>query len=170
MSLDFSFPRILSRFPTEANEKWELVVDLYALTDLDSAELVSGEVLRIDRKIAICSANTNIERVFQTNDQVAPVYCLANNGSLGVPTGLIFIVLCDNYCLEECKEKIMVAGFLVNNQSPTGGAWLGHKSDSIHSALNCYRDLVRIEEIESAEPQILMQRAIKPRVSWGRHR
>jgi len=159
--LNSDFPQRLFRFPKEANKKWELVNDLYAWLDLDRVEPLPDEVARIDPKTAICKVKENIEQVFQDGNQVAPVYRFGANGTLCVPTGLIFIILNEGCSIEECSEQISAAEFLIEKQSPAGGAWLRHQPGSIQSTLSCFGKLVEIEAVQSAEPQFLMQRGEK---------
>ena len=154
-------PQRLLRFPSEENKEWELVEGLYARLGLSSIEALPDEVSRVDPSTAICRANDKLKQTFQEGEKFAPVYRQANSELLCVPTGLIFIILNEGFELEVCIGQISNAEFSVEKKSPTGGAWLGHQSGSIGSALNCFPKLFEIKEIQSVEPQFLLQRALR---------
>ena len=160
MSSDLDFPVCIFRYPTEQNHhQWELVEQLYAWLEVDQDVSYPNEVGRIDASIIVCRVESNPADDDQVGSR-APVYRAAS-GKICVATGLIFVALNEGFTIEDCQSDLNKAGFEIQKRSPAGGVWLGHQSGSIQAALSCYSALAEFKELQSVEPQLLMQRAAR---------
>jgi len=93
------------------------------------------------------------------SDKISPVYSLVPGGSPAVPTGLVFIRFADGVAVEQRTEEIKHAGYEVAESLAyaPNAAWLRARSGSIPDALAGRDTLEKIADVESVEPQMLME-------------
>ena len=94
-------------------------------------------------------------------DKLSPVYALVPGGSPAVPTGLIFIRLADGIPIGKLKEEIRRAGYEVAESLAyaPNAAWLRARSGKIEDSLGGLKALEKLPDVESVEPQMLMESA-----------
>lgn len=155
------FPLRLCRFPEGDGPQWELVDEFYGRLLANRNATLPNEVARIDSNTVICRVSLNSAEDARHIKENAPVYRLVPNGPLCVATGLVFVTLKDGFTLEQGCDSLKETGFVIDKQSPAGGAWLRHESGSISAALRCYLELGQLEAIRSVEPQFLVRRSKK---------
>lgn len=114
--------------------------------------------------IAIFSGepNSSIQETDYANTLI-PVYALQNNGTLAVPTGLVFIRFADNIDIESQQVTINQAGYEIAqtfSYAPNAG-WLRAKTGKIADALTEISQLTAIPNVESVEPQMLIERRLR---------
>ena len=154
---NLNFPAQLSRYPDDENRRWEIVDDLYAKSVRAADPPKSDEVIRVDPTTAVCRSTE------KKNDcaECGPVYRLVPHGQICVATGLIFVTLEEASSYDQLEEAFKAVGFTIEEQSPTGGFWLRHKSGSIKSALENYLAVSKLKQVKTTEPQFLSQRVGK---------
>ena len=89
---------------------------------------------------------------------VSPVYTLSPNGSLAVPTGLIFIRFAEGVKVESHQADIKLAGYEIAETLAyaPNAAWLRAQSGQILAALLGIAKLEALADVENVEPQMLM--------------
>ncbi|BDI17670.1 hypothetical protein ANSO36C_34720 [Nostoc cf. commune SO-36] len=94
---------------------------------------------------------------------LSPIYTLQSNGSLAVPTGQIFIRFAEGVEVESQREAINQAGYEVAQSLPYAphSAWLRARSGKIVDAIAGISQLEAIANVESVEPQMLMERGMR---------
>ena len=94
------------------------------------------------------------------NNTLSPIYTLQPDGSLAVPTGLIFIRFVAGVNVESRREAIKLAGYEVTDSLSYApqAAWLRAQSGKILDALVGISRLEAIPDVENIEPQMLMAR------------
>ncbi|WP_375470950.1 hypothetical protein [uncultured Nostoc sp.] len=122
--------------------------------------VVKGAILRLnDGAIAVFSGEPN-----QSEQGIlSPVYTLESNASLAVPTGLVFIRFAEGVDVESQHEVINRAGYEVAERLSYAPhtAWLRAKSGNIVDAIAGIYRLEAIANVESVEPQMLMERSLR---------
>jgi hypothetical protein len=95
--------------------------------------------------------------------KLSPVYTIEPNGSLAVPTGLVFIRFAEGVDVESQHEAINRAGYEVVQilDYAPHAAWLRAQSDNIVDAIAKIPQLQAIPKIENIEPQMLMERNLR---------
>ncbi|BAB73337.1 hypothetical protein ACN23B_06895 [Anabaena sp. FACHB-709] len=114
--------------------------------------------------IAIFSGepDATIQNIGNT-DTLSPVYTLENNGTLTVPTGLVFIRFTEGVDIESQQAAINQAGYEVAKTlayAPNAG-WLRAKTNKIADALKGIAQLSAIKNVENVEPQMLIERQLR---------
>jgi hypothetical protein len=92
---------------------------------------------------------------------VGPVYALAPNGPLAVPTGLIFARFADGVAADSRRDDLRRLGYdvvEVPSYAPNA-AWLRAQSGEIADALAGAPALEALPDVEAVEPQMLMESA-----------
>lgn len=117
-----------------------------------------------ERSIAIFSGepDATIQNIGNT-DTLSPVYTLENNGTLTVPTGLVFIRFTEGVDIESQQAAINQAGYEVAKTlayAPNAG-WLRAKTNKIADALKGIAQLSAIKNVENVEPQMLIERQLR---------
>ncbi|MCC5645477.1 hypothetical protein LC607_21510 [Nostoc sp. CHAB 5824] len=94
---------------------------------------------------------------------LSPIYTLQPNGSLAVPTGLIFIRFAEGVDVESQREVINRAGYEVAQSLDYAPhtAWLRAQSGNIADAIAGIPQLEAIPKVENIEPQMLMERGLR---------
>ncbi|MBD2677336.1 MULTISPECIES: hypothetical protein [Nostoc] len=94
---------------------------------------------------------------------LSPVYTLEPNGSLAVPTGLVFIRFAEGVDVESQHEAINRAGYEIEQSLAYApqAAWLRPKSGNIADAIAGISRLEAIPNVENVELQMLMERGLK---------
>ena len=96
------------------------------------------------------------EREFPQGAIVGPVYELHPGGSLGVPTGLVFIRFTDAASLESGRDDLTRAGFdvvRVLSYAPNA-AWLRPRTGRIEDGLRGIAALERLPGVENVEAEV----------------
>jgi hypothetical protein len=93
-------------------------------------------------------------------DSLIPVYTLQNNGTLAVPTGMLFIRFAEDVDITSQTAAINHAGYEIAQTlayAPQAG-WLRAKTGKIADALTGISQLLAIPNVENVEPQMLMEK------------
>jgi hypothetical protein len=95
--------------------------------------------------------------------KLSPVYTIEPNGSLAVPTGLVFIRFAEGVDVESQHEAINRAGYEVVESLDYAphAAWLRAQSGNIVDAIAKIPQLQAIPKVENIEPQMLMERSLR---------
>jgi hypothetical protein len=89
---------------------------------------------------------------------LSPIYALQSEGSLAVPTGLVFIRFQERVEVKSRSSAIQQAGYAIA-QTPSyapHAAWLRARSGKILDGLVGIPQLEAIPDVENVEPQMLM--------------
>ncbi|MEI1376090.1 hypothetical protein PQG02_07510 [Nostoc sp. UHCC 0926] len=94
---------------------------------------------------------------------LSPIYTLQPNGSLAVPTGLVFIRFAEGVDVESQREVINQAGYEVAQSLDYAphAAWLRAQSGNIADAIAGISQLEAIPKVENIEPQMLMEKGLR---------
>ncbi len=95
--------------------------------------------------------------------KVSPIYTVQPNGSLAIPTGLVFIRFAEGVNVESQREVINRAGYEVAQSLDYAPhtAWLRAQSGNIADAIAGIPRLEAIANVENVEPQMLMERGLR---------
>jgi len=95
--------------------------------------------------------------------KLSPVYTIEPNGSLAVPTGLVFIRFAEGVDVKSQHEAINRAGYEVVESLDYAphAAWLRAQSGNIADAIAKIPQLEAIPKVENIEPQMLMERGLR---------
>jgi hypothetical protein len=93
----------------------------------------------------------------------APVYAVGKGGPLAVPTGLIFVRLKEGVRPEARRAEFANAGFRIARTLPyaPNAAWLRATRGGVEAALSRLESLSKVPGVVHAEPQMLLERALK---------
>ncbi|MHC5718719.1 MAG: hypothetical protein ACYTX0_43310 [Nostoc sp.] len=119
-----------------------------------------GAILQLnDGKIAIFPGEPNQSE----QGTVTPIYTLQPNGSVAVPTGLVFIRFAEGVNVESQREVINRAGYEIVQSLDYAphAAWLRAQSGNIADAIARIPHLEAIPKVENIEPQMLMERGLR---------
>ncbi|MCL6754726.1 hypothetical protein KBT16_28610 [Nostoc sp. CCCryo 231-06] len=119
-----------------------------------------GAALQLnDGKIAVFPGEPNQSE----QGALSPVYTLQPNGSLAVPTGLVFIRFAEGVDVESQREVINRAGYEVAQKLlyAPHTAWLRAQSGNIADAIAGIAQLEAIPKVENIELQMLMERGLR---------
>ena len=118
-----------------------------------------AELLLDDGKIAIFKVEANNSLSAGKAGTVGAVYRLTPGGSLAVPTGRIFIRFAEGLDVNSVKEELDNAGYEVTETLAyaQNAAWLQTRSGEIADSLNGLAGLKKLPNVESVEPQMLME-------------
>ncbi|RCJ19880.1 hypothetical protein A6S26_03880 [Nostoc sp. ATCC 43529] len=96
-------------------------------------------------------------------NKLSPVYTLEPNGSLAIPTGLVFIRFAEGVDVESQHEAINQAGYEIEQSLAYAphAAWLRPRSGNIVDAIAGISRLEAIPNVENVELQMLMERSLK---------
>ncbi|MEH2423482.1 MAG: hypothetical protein V7K48_21975 [Nostoc sp.] len=94
---------------------------------------------------------------------LSPIYTLEPNGSVAVPTGLVFIRFAEGVDVESQRQVINRAGYEVAQSLDYAphAAWLRAQSGNIADAIAGIPQLEAIPKVENIEPQMLMERGLR---------
>jgi len=94
---------------------------------------------------------------------VTPIYTLQPDGSIAVPTGLVFIRFAEGVDVESQREVINRAGYEIVQSLDYAphAAWLRAQSGNIADAIARIPYLEVIPKVENIEPQMLMERGLR---------
>lgn len=133
--------------------------DLYAVHDLARDAPLSGALLSLDDgAIAVFRAG-EADSHRSEDAKVGPVYELHPGGSLGVPTGRVFIRFADSVPAASRREALSRLGYDIEQllSYAPNAAWLRHHSGRIDEALRGLPQLHAIAGVEHVEPQLQME-------------
>lgn len=120
---------------------------------------VEGAILELNNgAIAVFPGQPDSTQIQQI---VSPVYTSQPEGSLAVPTGMIFIRFTEGVEVEQQREAIAQAGYKITQilAYAPHAAWLSAASGKIADALTGVSKLQAIPNVENVEPQMLMERS-----------
>ncbi|MCC5607366.1 hypothetical protein LC612_11335 [Nostoc sp. CHAB 5834] len=132
----------------------------YAIHYNQPKTLVTGAILQLnDGKIAVFPGEPNQSE----QGALSPVYTLQPNGSLAVPTGLVFIRFAEGIDVKSQREVINRAGYEIVESLPYAPhtAWLRSQLSNIADAIARISQLEAIPKVENIEPQMLMERGLR---------
>jgi hypothetical protein len=111
--------------------------------------------------IAVFKGSPESATVAAAPGKLSPVYSLAPGGSPAVPTGLIFVRLTEGIPVSKRDDEIKGAGYEIAEglAYAPNAAWLRARSGKIEDALKGLEALKKIPDVESVEPQMLMESA-----------
>jgi hypothetical protein len=137
----------------------------YAVHYKQPGTVVPGAVLQLnDGAIAVFQGepdeSENAIRLASTTGTLGPIYTLQADGTLAVPTGLVFIRFVEGVEVESHREAIKQAGYEIAQSLSYApqAAWLRAQSGNILDALVGISKLEAIPTVENVEPQMLMER------------
>lgn len=156
------FPRELAGGSKPAAASYALAPDRYAIHRQEAGEPAAGadHVLN-EGKIAVFKGEAPISVAAVPGGKVSAVYTLTSGGSLAVPTGLVFVRLADGLDVTRQTEAFADAGYEVAERLDyaPNAVWLKARSGDIADALNGLDALKKLPNVESVEPQMLMESA-----------
>ncbi|MBD0390109.1 MAG: hypothetical protein ICV54_27300 [Nostoc sp. C3-bin3] len=132
----------------------------YAIHYNQPRTVATGAILQLnDGKIAVFPGEPNQSE----QGTLSPIYTLQSNGSLAVPTGLIFIRFAEGVDVKSQREVINRAGYEIVESLDYAPhtAWLRAKSGNIADAIARIPQLEAIPKVENIEPQMLMERGLR---------
>jgi hypothetical protein len=137
----------------------------YAVHYKQPGTVAPGAVLQLnDGAIAVFQGEPdepeNAIRLASTTGTLGPIYTLQADGTLAVPTGLVFIRFVEGVEVESNQEAIKQAGYEIAQSLSYApqAAWLRAQSGNILDALVGISKLEAIPNVENVEPQMLMER------------
>lgn len=137
----------------------------YAVHYKQPGTVAPGAVLQLnDGAIAVFQGepdeSENAIRLASTTGTLGPIYTLQADGTLAVPTGLVFIRFVEGVEVESHREAIKQAGYEIAQSLSYAphAAWLHAQSGNILDALVGISKLEAIPNVENVEPQMLMER------------
>ncbi len=133
----------------------------YAVHYNEPGAIARGAILQLnDGAIAVYSGQPNNN---STQGTIGPIYTLQPNGSLAVPTGMVFIRFAENVEVESHRQAIEQAGYEIAQSLSYAPhtAWLRAQSGKISDALKGISKLEAIPNVENVEPQMLMARVLR---------
>ena len=137
----------------------------YAVHYKQHGTVAPGAVLQLnDGAIAVFQGEPdeaeNAIRLASTTGTFGPIYTLQADGSLAVPTGLVFIRFVEGVEVESRREAIKQAGYEIAQSLSYApqAAWLHAKSGNILDALVGISKLESIPNVGNVEPQMLIER------------
>jgi hypothetical protein len=137
----------------------------YAVHYKQPGTVAPGAVLQLnDGAIAVFQGEPdepeNAIRLTSTTGTLGPIYTLQADGTLAVPTGLVFIRFVEGVEVESHREAIKQAGYEIAQSLSYAphAAWLRAQSGNILDALVGISKLEAIPNVENVEPQMLMER------------
>ncbi|MEH2265562.1 hypothetical protein [Nostoc sp.] len=122
--------------------------------------VAAGAILQLnDGAIAVFSGEPNPSEP----NTLTPIYTVQPNGSLAVPTGLVFIRFAEGVNAKSQRELINRAGYEITQilDYAPHGAWLRARSGNIADAIAGIPQLEAIPKVENIEPQMLMERGLR---------
>jgi hypothetical protein len=132
----------------------------YAIHYNQPSTVASGAILQLnDGAIAVFPGEPN-----QSEQGIlSPIYTLQPNGSIAVPTGLVFIRFAEGVNVESGREAINRAGYEVAQSLSYAPhtAWLRAQSGNIVDAIAGISQLEAIANVENVEPQMLMEKGLR---------
>lgn len=132
----------------------------YAIRYNQPGKVAPGAILQLNEgAIAVFSGEPNQSE----KNTLSPVYTLEPNGSLAVPTGLVFIRFAEGVDVESQHEAINQAGYEIEQSLAYAphAAWLRPKSGNIKDAIAGISRLEAIPNVENVELQMLMERGLR---------
>ncbi|MDF5710438.1 MAG: hypothetical protein PUP90_22900 [Nostoc sp. S4] len=132
----------------------------YAIHYNQPSTVAQGAILQLNQgAIAVFSGEPNQSQ----KNTLSPIYTLEPNGSLAVPTGLVFIRFAEGVDVESQREAINKAGYEVEQTLDYAphAAWLRPQSGNIADAIAGISRLKVIPKVENIEPQMLMERGLR---------
>jgi len=137
----------------------------YAVHYKQPGTVAPGAVLQLnDGAIAVFQGepdeSENAIRLASTTGTLGPIYTLQADGTLAVPTGLVFIRFVEGVEVESHRSAIKQAGYEIAQSLSYAPhtAWLHAPSGNILDALVGISKLEAIPNVENVEPQMLMER------------
>ncbi|MBN3883200.1 MAG: hypothetical protein V7K64_27245 [Nostoc sp.] len=132
----------------------------YAIHYNQPSTVPPGAILQLnDGAIAVFPGEPN------QSEQVtlSPIYTVQPNGSLAIPTGLVFIRFAEGVDVESQRQVINRAGYEVaqNLDYAPHAAWLRATSGNIADAIAGISQLEAIANVENVELQMLMERGFR---------
>jgi hypothetical protein len=136
-----------------------------ALHSIERDQMPPFAVLVFEPEAIAVVPTERADEVKTTLVRRGPVYTPEGGVSLAVPTGRVFLRRPEGLGVEPLRHAIERAGFTVEDipDYAPHTAWLIPASDEIGAALFALPALLALEQVESATPQLLIQRALRPR-------
>lgn len=153
-----SFPQQLRVSSRPGAQTYSLMPDYYAIHGQQPGQSApDAAYLLNDATIAVFKGSPDAA----APNKLSPVYTLVAGGSPAVPTGLVFIRFAEVVPVVERQEEIKKAGYEVTESLAyaPNAAWLRARSGNIAAALAGLEALEKLPDVESVEPQLLMESA-----------
>lgn len=134
----------------------------YAVHYKQPSTVAPGAVLQLNDGAIAVFPGEPVQSASST-DTISPIYTLQPDGSLAVPTGMVFIRFAEGVEVESHREAIKQAGYEIAQtlSYATHTAWLQAQSGKISDALVGISKLEAIPNVENVEPQMLMARTLR---------
>ncbi|MBG1240821.1 hypothetical protein [Nostoc sp. NZL] len=139
----------------------------YAIHYNQPSTVASGAILQLNDGAMSTTGYTYAVYPGEPNQSeqgtLSPIYTLQPNGSLAVPTGLVFIRFAEGVDVESQREVINRAGYEIAQSLDYAPhtAWLRAQSGKIADAIAGIPRLEAIPKVENIEPQMLMERGLR---------
>jgi len=159
-NLTDKFPQALKQSSLPGALVYVLSQEWIAYKGSMPAELKPYVVTSIDdEKIVICQISS--DAIFETLENVLPVYTTANHALTAVATGLIFVRFDDKVSAASRLNAFQQAGYCIERvpEYATNSAWLRDADAQISRALTNVYKLSEISDVVHIEPQLLMARS-----------
>lgn len=153
------FPRKLAAGSKSRSQVYAAMPDRYAVHRKEPETATSGaEHLLGDGKIAVFKGEPASISA-SADHKLSAVYTLNTGGTFAVPTGLVFVRLTDGVDINEQTKAFADAGYEVTERLAyaPNAAWLQARSGDIADGLNGIAALEKLSNVESVEPQMLME-------------
>ena len=162
MDILAKFPRKIEVSSRPGAESYSLMPGYYAIHGKPTGATEPGaSYLMNEGQIAVFEGLPDEGSLAGAPGKLSAVYSLTPSGSPAVATGLVFIRFADGVTIGERTQEIQEAGFEVAEtlSYAPNAAWLRARSGDIADALNGLRAVEKISNVESVEPQMLMESA-----------
>jgi hypothetical protein len=136
------------------------VADLYAVHDLGRGASLDRAVLTLDEGgIAVFRTGAGTDDA-PPESAVGPVYELHPGGSVGVPTGRVFIRFADAERIDTRREDLARAGYDVERtvSYAPNAAWLKPRTGRIGDGLRGIDALRKLRGVENVEAEVKTER------------
>lgn len=158
-----SYPQKIVVSIRQPSLTYTLLPSYYAVHDPkpDTPSQEDAAYLFNEGTIAVFQGTPDRSEGAGANVKLGPVYALQPGGAIAVPTGLVFMRFAEGTTVEKHLEEIKQAGYEVAESLSYAphAAWLRARSGKMADALAHLDALEKIPEVQSVEPQMLMESA-----------
>lgn len=113
-----------------------------------------------DGQVTVCHGEPELHLSTTALDTMTPVYALAPNGAPAVPTGRVFVRFADHVRIEDRRDALRKAGYVVTQTLPYAphAAWVMPAEGRIADSLAGLAALQTLPDMMNVEPQLLKRR------------
>jgi hypothetical protein len=162
MDAFIKFPKQIRVSSRPDAQRYEIMPDHYAIQGRQPGNSAAAAAYVFNEgAVTVFKGGPSEATAAAAPGKVSPAYSLVPGGSPAVPTGLIFLRLAEGVAIDERKKEIAEAGYEVAEPLAyaPNAAWLRAVSGDIADALGRLEALEKMPDVESIEPQMLMESA-----------